>query len=643
MASNPPVLIPIGTSDPLDLSAGLPLFPEFGTARAGISASSRSYKLFEIPLLVICLRLKISVYAGYGFGIVGPAVAFLAKGVTVARANNGTTEGQLTLTFNNGLSLQAGAFVGAYVSAGVTARGQLYLPKPWYKVWAWSWQTVFTIEKDFKIDLLDLMFKLIQYLLKKKANPASFAEDKQNKLKETELGVKSFGMAGTTNTVRANLTATPEVTAPLNLANYVPKLREINLALAKIDGHISFGPTAHLQYPVTFNLTGFTVEGSVQGASSALYNREVQYRNGNQVTAKGDRLFNLRENPSKFTTHVRYETVVKLAMSIHAEVKVAKFFRIGVNTPSLDLTYLLYRIPERNRTVSVPNSVTTEVGGGCVLTPNMTLRFEGPNGSLEIKTGEVGVGNVVLAGFQSATPVTINLEIDPPVPSFPTSVNLPARSQGVKFFFQFQNQCMPTGNRENLEETAPPNALSSIQAYRVRATLKETPAGSCTDYRAETPLSITNRFIRCQASRNTSRAINPPWDDKASAKIVADDIASPSGGFLASADLWFPYVGNEQPVTVPVTFTLVNENREPYDRSDVEILAGGTRKFLSPSCTFNLRLRPQIEIPSDNGSFAIYWNSRGKPSGYANRFYLLVTTDCQYGRSEFWLDVWNWS
>ena len=58
---------------------------------------------------------------------------------------------------------------------------------------------------------------------------------------------------GSTSGVRPNLTATPEVTAPLNLANYVPKLREVNQALAKIDGGISFGPTAHLQYPVTFN------------------------------------------------------------------------------------------------------------------------------------------------------------------------------------------------------------------------------------------------------------------------------------------------------------------------------------------------------------------------------------------------------
>ena len=134
--------------------------------------------------------------------------------------------------------------------------------------------TVFTFEKDFKVDLLDLLFKLIDYLLAQKANGSSFTEDKDNKLKETKLDVKSFGMAGSSTAVTPNLRATPEVTAPLNLANYVPKLREINLALAKVGGEISFGPTAHLQYPVTFNIDGFTVEGGVLGADEADYQQE---------------------------------------------------------------------------------------------------------------------------------------------------------------------------------------------------------------------------------------------------------------------------------------------------------------------------------------------------------------------------------
>jgi hypothetical protein len=113
---------------------------------------------------------------------------------------------------------------------------------------------------------------------------------------------------------------------------------------------------------------------------------------------------------------------------------------------------------------------------------------------------------------------------------------------------------------------------------------------------------------------------------------------------MAVAVLWFPYVANEQPQTVPITFTLVDENRQPYQRSDVEILVGSQRKFLAPSCTFNVTLLRQDQAQnSRDGSFAIFWNSKGQPSGYSNRFYLLVNGGCQYGQSEFWLDVYNWS
>ena len=40
----------------------------------------------------------------------------------------------------------------------------------------------------------------------------------------------------------------------------------------------------------------------------------------------------------------------------------------------------------------------------------------------------------------------------------------------------------------------------------------------------------------------------------------------------------------------PVTFTLLDENREPYSRSDVELVVGVESKVLAPSCTFNVTL-----------------------------------------------------
>ena len=281
-----------------------------------------------------------------------------------------------------------------------------------------------------------------------------------------------------------------------------------------------------------------------------------------------------------------------------------------------------------------------------MLTPNMTLRFEGPDG-LQILTGQVAKGTITLAGFQSSRDATVKLEIDPPAANFPSSVTIPAGSRSAIFPFTFQNQCLATGNRSNPSETAPPNPISAIQTYRVLATLEEQSVNPCSDYQAETPLSITNRVLRCQRLF-TAPGTSPPWDSSglASATIKGDidDPDAPSGRNIAYAVVSFPSVPNEQPQTVPVTFTLLDENRQPYGGSNVEVYTTGERKPLAPSCTLNVTLLKAEEAQNaPNPSIAIEWNSKGQHTGYPNRFYLLLDAGCQYGQTEFWLDVYNWS
>lgn len=641
------VTIPIGTSDPLDLCEGLPLFPVLGAPRVGASASSRTYHLFDIAILIAITRLKVSAYAGYGFGICGPSIAFLSQNVNVNRANpDNSTQGQLTLTFNNGLNMQAGAFVGAYVAGGLTLTLQIITFQPWYKFWAVTWRNVFTVNKDFKIDLLKLMFTLIQFLLSRSSKTSSFKQDIQNRLRDAQPFVQTYSlddMAGSSSTVTRSLTATPEVTAPLNLANYDPVLKAINTGLAKIDGEISVGPTVHLQYPVTLTLNQFTIVGGIQGgAPSADY--PIANVSGNQVSAVGTR-FNILENPSRVTTHVNYQTTLfKIAISIHFKVKVAKFFNLERNTPSLDLTYLLFRI--RQPIVNVDTSVSTGVAGRCVLTPNMTLTFAGPNGpGTDIQTGEVVRGTVTLVGFESSSPATVALTIDPPVAGFPSSVTIPARGQIAPFYFTFPNQCLATGNLNDPTGTAPASPISPVQSYLVRAELTPPSTAPCSDYEVEAPLNIFNRFLRCQGAPSTEPATAaPPWDPRASANIKADINGpnAPTGGALASLVLWFPYIAGEPRNPVPITFTLLDENRQPYARSDVEVLAGQARVSLKPSGTLPVTLLQQYGSGAVSNA-AIFWRSAGQYTGYSNRFYLVVDAGCPYGQTEFWLDVFNWS
>ena len=90
--------LPIGTSDPVNVCYGLPLFPT-GAARAGIYGSARSFPLLDKSATLFVTRIKVGAYAEYVFGVCGPAVAFLFSNIQ-AKTSNQNGEGQLALTFS---------------------------------------------------------------------------------------------------------------------------------------------------------------------------------------------------------------------------------------------------------------------------------------------------------------------------------------------------------------------------------------------------------------------------------------------------------------------------------------------------------------------------------------------------------------
>lgn len=644
MSTNP-FRIPIGTSDPVDICRGLPLFPGLGTARAGVTGAGRSDKLIDVSATISITRLKISAYYSWGVGICGPAIGFLSPNVDVLRENVGN-RGRLTLTFNEGLEMEAGLFVGASMGFGLSLGLQVYLPQPWYKLWSFAWRDAFAVDFGFSFDILALLIELIQYMLSKTSN-SSFAADSQNRLRDALPDLKrTFGMVDQvgTSTVTADLMASPKLTLPFNLANYFPPLKAANDGLSKICGEISFGPSLHLQFPVKFNFSKFTIFDGLQGEATSADYAPVHYGGDNQVSATGQTPFNLGKDPSRVTSHVRYETSFGLGVSVHFKVAVAKFFSVERNSPSLDLTYLLTRTGQR--LAEVNSEVSTSVKGGCVLVPVMTLAFAGSNGSgTNFVTGQLLRGTINLPGFSSPTGVTVGLTIDPPVPGFPREVNIPVGGRTASFNFAFQNQCLATGNLNNPALTAPPSAVTPLQTYTVRATLPSASNEVCANYEVEVPLNITQRFIRCQRSSTGTAGPAPPWDSLAGATINADP-SLPGGGSKSDSVLtflWFPYLDSEPTAKVPVTFTLLDENRQPYARSNVQLISfqGLPPSTLKPSATGTLTL-PR----SPGGTLAgvnLTWKSKGPATGYSNRFYLIVNAGCQYGQTEFWLDVYNWS
>jgi hypothetical protein len=644
MSTNP-FKIPIGTSDPVDICRGLPLFPGLGTARAGITGAGRSDKFLDISATISITRLKLSAYYSWGFGICGPAIGFLSPNVDVLRENLGN-RGKLTLTFNEGLEMEAGLFVGASVGLGLSLGLQVYLPRPWYKLWSFAWQDAFAVDFAFSLDIISLLFELIKFLLSKTSKSA-IAPDSQNRLGDALPDLKkTFSILDQvgTSTLTKDLTATPKLTLPFNLANYFAPLKAANDRLSKIGGEISFGPSIHLQFPVKFNFTKFTISGGLQDDATTADYGPADYHADNRVSATGPIEFNLARDPSRVTSHVKYETGFGVGVSVHFKVGVAKFFSIERNTPSLDLTYLLTRSGQR--LAEVESQVSTSVSGGCVLEPVMTLAFSGSNGnSTNFVTGQTVRGTINLPGFTSPTGVSVGLSINPPVPGFPSELKIPAGQRTASFNFIFRNQCLATGNLNNPAQTASPSAVTPLQTYTVRASLPTTSSEVCANYEVEQPLNITQRFIRCQRASGSTATPGPApaWDRLAGATINADPSQPTDGNKLDSVQfsLWFPYLDNETAVRVPVTFTLLDENRQPYAGSNVQIISlqGLSPTTLKPSAKGNLLLQ-RGPVPA---VCSLSWKSKGPVTGYSNRFYLIVDAGCLYGQTEFWLNVYNWS
>jgi hypothetical protein len=639
MSTNP-FRIPIGTSDPADICGGLPLFPGLGTLRAGASGAQRSEKLIDVSATVLFTRLKISAYATWAVGVCGPAIAFLSRDVEVLRENV-VDKGHLTLTFNKGLEMEAGLFVGASIGFGLNLHLQVYLPKRWFTPWTFAWQDAFGLDFAFSVDILALLVELIQFLLSKDSKTA-FMPDNQNRLRDILPDLKkTFGMVdgvGDGTTVEPDLSASPKLTLPFNLVNYIPGMKAFNQKLSKVNGEISAGPSLHLQFPVTFNFDKFTV---VDGATRTDYG-DVKYE-GNQLKATGPKFDS--SQPSRVISHVIYQTSFVLGISMHFKVSLAKFFSFEKNSPSIDLTYLLTGTRESDRAVKVPNTVSTCVENGMLLAPDMILSFTGKNGRrTNFETGETLKGTVTLPEFNSDKLAKIKLEIQPEVAGFPDSLTVAPNRQTASFDFAFKNQCMATGQRNEPSKTAPPSALTPLQSYRVHAKLETGSSDPCSDYEVEVLLNVQERFLRCQrASTHTPPGRAPAWDELAGATLNANS-RLPGGGsktHTALLSLWFPYVEESQEqVTVPVTFTLLDENRRPHTGSNVVIRTNGEFLPLKPSATGMVTLAKKREAEPPYG---LIWNSDGPETGYSNRFFLIVDAGCHYGQSEFWLDVWNWS
>ena len=456
--------VTIGTSGPggeLPLAEGLPLFPKLGAARAGTSASSQYHELYDVGSTVLFWRFKTSAYYEFFMGLVGPAVAFrFGSDVTLSNAGSG---GAVTVNLKD-QEMVAGLAAGLAVGGGISLKQDLYLPSSWYSPWKFTWKTVLDLTVGFEINLLELFFELVSYLLTQGAADGHWGKDSTESFaKLSKTLTEAEVLLGYSNNEIGpkdqSLHATAGFTFPVDLVDAVPILGSFVKLLEKIKGDLSFGPSIGFGIPVDLSLQKFRVEGGQGPGTTADYGSLSYTDTG--VVATGPVPFSNTANATKLTTVVSYTSSFTILLSFSINISVCKLFSLGLTVPSLDLLNLL-GLP-RPPLSSVTGDVSTDLQSGCVLIPQMTILFSHPTGQDDIRAGVEFDGEILLSDTWQDPSTTIVLAIspnDPPVPDFPSSLPLLKGSNSAVFKYTFPNRCLPSGDPEDPTSTLAPTPIA---------------------------------------------------------------------------------------------------------------------------------------------------------------------------------------
>jgi hypothetical protein len=185
-----------------------------------------------------------------------------------------------------------------------------------------------------------------------------------------------------------------------------------------------------------------------------------------------------------------------------------------------------------------------------------------------------------------------------------------------------------------------PSASSPFQSFSIRASLPKT-SDPCVDWEVTAPVKVRNRVIQATLLDGTP-GDGPVFSPTGGAQLNASSSQPPSDvKNVATVKYYFPYEPNAIPVTATVlNVYLLNEERQPHINSNVVI------RFESGASDNLKRSAAQLTVPMPNAgaTFTIEWLSFSPhpPSNYSNVFYLILDGGCQFGQTEFWLNVWNW-
>jgi hypothetical protein len=327
------------------------------------------------------------------------------------------------------------------------------------------------------------------------------------------------------------------------------------------------------------------------------------------------------------------------------QVSVAKIFSIGVNTPSLDLLRLL-RLPQPSLG-AINNAVSSTLPTPpVVLVPQLALSVT--NQSLNPWPIFAGIASQVFVRLRNPWPgpgaLTVNLTNDQNLPGFPSQLTIPVGRDSADTRYVFPSREVATGNPDQPDETE--SAKPESPEYTVRITAQGSPAqiGDRPDFESIQAIRVENPImsIGSKLLAPFQQADGPVWSPLNGQYVNPGNRANPNlqpPGFNVAV-FGVQWNGAIPRGPVPVRFTLLDEEREPWTVSSVRVTV--------PGATSGFELRPSVtvEVPANafaDWSFTVTWDSMGQARGFSNRFIVVVDAGVDYGQDEVWLYVFNWS
>lgn len=357
----------LGTSDPVDLCKGFALFPNLGTIRAGISVQDTSKPLFRIAPNLLLWKINANASVGIRFGICGPAYGFRLN------AQGSTTGNTINLALD-GDQIAAGLIFG--VDLGVNIQIQVQrLSLQW--VWdGWNshikttWESAANVNLAIDFDLIGTILAIILYVNDESENKNQLLS-KLGTYIPNLIGSYGFYDAQSGQIASAGeMSAEPAITIPINLANLIPPVQDINKLLAVLWGGIGFGPSIGIAVPTTVKITGVSLD-------AAEFNNAT-ISNG---TLTATTTAPVPQNPVNIGMGVQHNPNFELQAGVWAQFYILKIFQIGFSA-TVDILNLL-GIKVSLGTYN--NTVSSSVGGGINPPPGGLSSLNGPRPRVRLR------------------------------------------------------------------------------------------------------------------------------------------------------------------------------------------------------------------------------------------------------------------